>query len=170
MMVRRPLVGILFGVAALVAASWLTPSIRLVYNPSDSAPRGWYLVLAATQFSVGDYVLARLPSDTAELAAARDYLPRSVPILKQIAAVAGQRICVRDAVVYVDGAPLARTLDRDGKGRPLTPWRHCEQLDARDLFLLNPANPASFDSRYFGPIDLSFVRGHAVPLMTEDLR
>jgi conjugative transfer signal peptidase TraF len=170
MIVRKPLLGILFGVAALVAASWLTPSIRLVYNPSDSAPRGWYLVLPATEFSVGDYVLARLPSDTAALAAARDYLPRSVPILKQIAAVAGQRVCIRDAVVYVDGAPLARTLDRDSKGRPLTPWRHCEQLDAGDLFLLNTANPASFDSRYFGPIDVSFVRGHAVPLMTQELR
>ena len=26
--------------------------------------------------------------------------------------------------------------------------------------------PASFDSRYFGPIDVSFVRGTAVPIMT----
>ena len=36
------------------------------------------------------------------LAAARGYLRAAVPILKQIAAVAGQRVCIRDAVVYVD--------------------------------------------------------------------
>jgi conjugative transfer signal peptidase TraF len=158
------------GVGALCAAAWAKPSARLVYNRSNSAPPGWYLVVSATDLRTGDYVLARLPSDTAALAAVRDYLPRSVPILKQIAAVAGQRVCVRNGVVYIDGAPLARTLEADDKNRPLTTWTHCRPLLKDELFLLNPANPASFDSRYFGPIDASFVRGRAIPLWTSDLQ
>ena len=163
---RGPLVGMIVGVAALVAATYVKPAVRIVYNPSDSAPRGWYLVLPADHFRVGDYVVAQLPSDVALLAARRDYLPRSVPILKQIAAVAGQFVCVRDAVVYIDGGMLARTLSVDGMNRPLTPWPYCRRLVVNEVFLLNPGNLASFDSRYFGPLDASFVRGRAIPLWT----
>ena len=41
-------------------------------------------------------------------------------------------------------------------------------LVEHELFLLNSTNVASFDSRYFGPIDSSFVRGRAIPLSTSD--
>ena len=158
------------GIAAFIAAACVTPATRIVYNPSDSAPRGWYLVFQAARVRVGDYVVVRLPRDTAALAAARDYLPRSVPILKQIAALGGQRVCIRNAVVYVDGAAITRALDVDSKGRPLTAGVHCRALFDDELFLLNLTNPRSFDSRYFGPIDASFVRGRAIPLSTTDMQ
>jgi conjugative transfer signal peptidase TraF len=170
MIARGPIFGIALGIAAAFAAAHVKPTVCIVYNPSDSAPRGWYLVRPASRLSVGEYVVARLPNDTAAFAATRGYLPRSVPILKQIAAVNGQRVCIRDAVVYVDGAAVTRTLDRDGRGRPLTAWRHCQVLGVDELFLLNSKNPGSFDSRYFGPIDASFVRGRAIPLLTMELQ
>ena len=168
MTIRGPIVGMLLGITALFAAGCLKPSIRLVYNPTDSAPRGWYVVVPMTRAHPGDYVVALLPSDTATLAATRGYLPRSVPILKQIAAVAGQLVCIRDTVVYIDGNAVARTLDSDAKDRPLTAWTPCRHLISDELFLLNPHNQASFDSRYFGPLDASFVRGRAIPLATPD--
>ncbi|MBI3531959.1 MAG: S26 family signal peptidase, partial [Burkholderiales bacterium] len=37
-----------------------------------------------------------------------------------------------------------------------------------ELFLLSATNPASFDSRYFGPIAASAVIGSAQPLWTWD--
>jgi conjugative transfer signal peptidase TraF len=122
----------------------------------------------AARVRVGDYVVVRLPRDTAALAAARDYLPRSIPILKQIAALGGQYVCIRDAVVYIDGSAKARALAVDGNGRPLTAWAHCRVLLEGESFLLNLTNPGSFDSRYFGPVDVSFVRGRAIPLSTTD--
>src|SRR5208283_2708259 len=128
MTIRGPIVGMLLGVTALFAATYLKPSIRLIYNPTDSAPRGWYVVVPMTRAHPGDYVVALLPSDTATLAAARGYLPRSVPILKKIAAVAGQRVCIRDGVVYIDGTVVSRTLDSDAKERPLTAWARCRHL------------------------------------------
>ena len=45
MTIRGPIVGMLLGVTALVAAAYLKPAARLVYNPTDSAPRGWYVVV-----------------------------------------------------------------------------------------------------------------------------
>lgn len=166
MNVPAPLLGITFGVIAILGAAWVKPHIQLVFNPTDSAPRGWYVVVPAIHLHAGDYVVARLPSDTATLAATRGYLPRFVPILKQIAAVPGQRVCVRDGIVYIDGVAAARSLDRDAKERPLTAWAHCRDLVSDELFLLNLHNEASFDSRYFGPVDASFLRGRATPLWT----
>ncbi len=168
MTIRGPIVGMLLGVTAVFAAAYLKPSIRLVYNPTDSAPRGWYVVVPMIRAHPGDYVVALLPSDTATLAATRGYLPRSVPILKQIAAVPGQRVCIRDGVVYIDDTVVARTLERDAKERPLSAWGRWRHLISDELLLLNPHNQASFDSRYFGPLDASFVRGRAIPLATSD--
>jgi len=151
----------LFGMLAATADK---PSLQLIYNASDSAPRGWYRVTNPAQLRVGDYVVARLPEQIAALAAARGYLPRSVPVLKRIAAVAGQRVCVQSSVVVIGTQKVARTLDVDFSGRPLTAWRHCRRLLMGELFLLNRSAAGSFDSRYFGPIDTSFVRGVAIPI------
>jgi conjugative transfer signal peptidase TraF len=155
------LVCILLGIAVVLVPLYTRPGLRLVYNVSDSAPQGIYLVERATDFRVGDYVVARLPYDSAKLAAKRSYLPSSVPVLKQIAAIEGQRVCVRDGWVYIEVTAVARILETDGQRRRMNAWNGCRRLAARELFLLNLSNPASFDSRYFGPLDVSFIRGRA---------
>ena len=152
------------GVIALPVA--MTSPIRLVYNATESAPLGWYVVVPVQEADVGDVVLAHLPSSAARIADERHYLPESVPILKRVGAVAGQKVCVRDRVLRVDRELPVRLLERDGLGRPLTPWRGCRALKAEELFLLSHDSPASFDSRYFGPIPRRLVIGRAVALWT----
>lgn len=166
MSVHGPLIGIIFGVVAMLGAAWFKPAIQLVFNPTDSAPRGWYLVTPAAHFRVGDYVLSQVPNEAALLAAARGYLPRTVSLLKQVGAVAGVRVCACNGVVYVDGVAVARALAVDGSGRTMTGWQECRALASDELFLLNPSNTASFDSRYFGPVQTTDVRGRATPLWT----
>lgn len=164
MKVPGVLFGMLAGVTTLAAATYGRPELRIVYNASDSAPRGWYRVSHADHLRVGDYVVARLPEDVAAMANQRGYLPRSVPVLKRIAAINGQQVCVDDATVYIDGKSVARALKVDANLRALPVWRQCRALADGELFLLNSDSPASFDSRYFGPIDVSFVYGLAIPL------
>jgi conjugative transfer signal peptidase TraF len=158
------LIGMLLGLVALLASACAAPALRLVYNASDSAPYGWYVVSPTAAVQRGDYIVARLPQDVAMLAATRGYVPTAIPVLKRVAAVSGQHVCVRDSLVYVDGEAIGSVLDSDGFGRPLTAWRLCRQLLAGELFLMNSTAQASFDSRYFGPIDASFVRGRAIRL------
>jgi conjugative transfer signal peptidase TraF len=165
MSARVTLAGTLLGIVALVAAARMQPVLRIVYNASDSAPRGWYRIDHADRFRVGDTIVARLPEGVAMLAASRGYLPRSVPVLKRIAATSGQRVCIRDGAVAIDGAVVARVLEVDRSGRPLAAWLHCRRLVRGEIFLLNAAAPASFDSRYFGPLDVSFVLGQATLLL-----
>lgn len=157
------------GLAALCAPALVPFSARIVYNPSPSVARGWYRIGAAggaASLRAGSLVLVRLPAGVAALAAQRGYLPAGVPILKRIGAVAPQSVCIRGQAVHVDGAAVATVLARDGAQRPLQPWIPCRALVEGELFLLSNAHPASFDSRYFGPVDVSAVLGVAWPLWT----
>jgi conjugative transfer signal peptidase TraF len=165
--------GMGIGLAALCAPLALPlPAHELAlvaYNPTDSVPRGWYRVSrvdSRTSLHVGSIVLARLPAPVAALAGQRGYLPIGVPILKRIGAVAPQPVCGRERVVLIDGVVAATTRTHDGAGLPLQAWQHCRPLASGELFLLSDTNPASFDSRYFGPIASTAVLGIARPLWT----
>jgi conjugative transfer signal peptidase TraF len=156
-------------VAAVLVPSVAQISARIVYNPSDSVARGWYRVapdVGSNSLHVGSIILARLPSDVAAFAAQRGYLPAGVPVLKRIGALAPQSVCVRVQAVRIDGDAVATARLHDGAHRPLSAWTQCRALGEAELFLLSDTNPASFDSRYFGPIDTSAVLGIATPLWT----
>jgi conjugative transfer signal peptidase TraF len=152
--------------AALVLPATLRLPVRVVYNPSDSVPHGWYRIDAASSLNVGDLVLTGLPEAAAALAVQRDYLPAGVPLLKRVAAVAPQHVCSDGATVSVDGWPTANTLAADSRGQSLPVWRQCRRLSEGEVFLLSTSHPASFDSRYFGPVTASAVIGLARPVWT----
>ena len=154
------------GIAALAWPSDHTPVARLVYNPSDSVPRGWYRIGPPGSLHVDSIVLARLPADAAALAAQRGYLPEHIPLLKRVGAMSPQQVCIEKHIVRIDGMPVAGVHATDGRGRPLSAWQQCRRLHDGELFLLSATNPASFDSRYFGPIAVSAVIGSAQPLWT----
>ncbi|EIU5016573.1 S26 family signal peptidase [Pseudomonas aeruginosa] len=163
------------GLAALAWAAFVSPLPRLTYNPSDSVAVGWYRVdpldhrpaSLPRPLSVGSIVLTRLPADAAALAAQRGYLPAHIPLLKRVGAVAPQHVCIVAGQVRIDGVPVAAALPADRLGRPLPSWQHCRPLADGELFLLSVANPASFDSRYFGPVSASAVIGIAHPVWLE---
>ncbi len=137
---------------------------RLLYNPSESAPRGWYTVTPIEHLKVDDLVVVDLDEKTAALAAQRHYLPLHVPLLKRIAAMAGQRVCVTHDDVIIDTLIAAHVHTTDYQGHSLPSWRQCRRLTTDELFLLSNRSDASFDSRYFGPVHVSQVIGHAEPL------
>lgn len=159
------------GLAALAWASFVRPAAHVVYNPSNSVPVGWYRIepvsSLADSLHVGSIVLARLPGDVAALAAQRGYLPAHIPLLKRVGALAPQHVCIVGGVVQIDGVPAAAVLPTDRMGRLLPSWPQCRRLHPSELFLLNTTNPASFDSRYFGPIAASAVIGVAQPIYLE---
>ena len=163
------------GLAALAWAAFVSPLPRLTYNPSDSVAVGWYRIepfdprtaSLLRPLSVDSIVLVPLPAEAAALAAQRGYLPTRIPLLKRVGAVAPQHVCIIAGQVRIDGVPTAAVLRADRLGRPLPSWQLCRRLEAGELFLLSVTNPASFDSRYFGPVSASAVIGIARPIWLE---
>lgn len=165
---RRVVVALLtsLGVAVLAWPSVHTPVARIIYNPSDSVPPGWYRIGLPESLHVGSIVLVQLPADAAGLAAQRGYLPEHIPLLKRIGAMSPQQVCIEKHIVRIDGVAVTDVHATDGRGRALSAWQPCRRLHDGELFLLSATNPASFDSRYFGPIAVSAVIGSAQPLWT----
>jgi conjugative transfer signal peptidase TraF len=137
---------------------------RIIYNPSASAPRGWYWLLSADRLRVDDYVLINLPSNVKRLAAERGYLPETVPLLKRIGARSDQFVCVRGRSLWIDGQLAATALTHDRAGRELVEWRDCRVLALDEILLVSRDNSGSFDSRYFGPVRMTDVIGRVLPL------
>ena len=158
------------GLALLLASATIGAQPLLVWNATASAPIGFYRVrpIGVQPPRIGELVLIRPDATSARLYAERGYLPLDVPLLKRVAAVAGQRVCERDGALSIDGRHVADALPTDGQGRPLAAWSGCRPLRDGELFVLMVDVPASLDGRYFGPTPIRSVIGHATPLWILD--
>lgn len=151
------------GIGVLLGTIAHPPAPRLLWNASASAPIGLYLITPAAPLEVGDMVAARAPDGARQLAATRGYLPSGVPLVKQVEAMEGSRVCALRSRVIVDGRTLAHRRKRDAEGRAMPWWTGCRRLQPGEVLLINRA-AASFDSRYFGPVQVAAIVGKAVLL------
>lgn len=91
------------------------------------------------------------------------------PIVKTIAAVPGDSVVVTPTYVAVNGHILPNTAAAlfDHQHRPMHPWPPGTYAVApRTVWVLSTYNANSYDSRYFGPVPTSWVRGYVAPLWT----
>jgi conjugative transfer signal peptidase TraF len=154
------------GIAALMPFTNFKPAPVLVWNASESAPMGLYYVQPASALFVTTLVLAMPPEPLARSLAQAGYLPRGVPLLKRILAVPVQSVCRHKLIISVDGVDVGTARERDRRGRSLPVWQGCRIIGDGEVFLMNWDEPASLDSRYFGPIPTSAIIGRADPLWT----
>ncbi|WP_029911553.1 S26 family signal peptidase [Caulobacter sp. UNC358MFTsu5.1] len=159
---RRVLALVASGTACLLLARPPSPP-RWMWNATASVPVGLYALTPPTGLRRGDLVAIDPPGPLAARLADQGLLPPGVPLLKPVAAQAGQVVCRWGGVVSIDGATVAIARARDGLGRSLPGWSGCRRLDDDDLFVLSPA-PGSYDGRYFGVLPTSAVIARARPV------
>ena len=136
----------------------------LVWNASASVPIGLYAVDAIIDVQTGDLVVVTPPEPLAGFLADRGYLPRGVPLLKHVAAVAGQTVCRVGRSVTVDAIEMGEARERDRRGRALPVWEGCRVIRRDEVFLMNSQSADSLDGRYFGPLPAASIVGRAIPL------
>lgn len=133
--------------------------LMAVYNPSPSMPVGWYLRVPLEP-AVGRIVVIDPP-----LGAIAAGWPADVRLIKPVAAVGGDHVCVASrAEVMVNGKPAAPV-----QPYPAARWDGCRTLAPDELFLIAPHRPDSVDSRIYGPVSRRDVLGAFVPLWTEEV-
>ena len=163
-------------VVALTAAAGATVAARagVGLNLSASAPRGLYRMVAGAP-TRDALVVACLPADVAAFGLVRGYLGAGTcpggaqPVLKRVAAVAGDAIDLDGVGAIVNGVRLIRQpiTDRDHAGRPLPRLPFGRHVVApAHVWLAGQSHARSWDSRYFGPVAVAGVRGVARPIFT----
>lgn len=160
---------VLFTVVAAqvtVVVACFDPAPRLVWNATASAPIGLYAVSPGASPLVGDMALVMPDARLARWLAHRHALPLGVPLIKHIAATAGQTACRSGVTITIDYRPVARARTYDRAGHPLPVWSGCRRLGSGEIMLLNPAVGDSLDGRYFGPLSGKSVIGTVRPMLT----
>ena len=155
---RRLLVFVLApaGLLLTLDATSAAASGALLVNESPSLPEGLYRRIERAAPRPGDVVALEPPAE------ARVYLaglgmPRTVKLLKRVAATEGQRVCAAGPAVHLRGRTLAaRATDRRGAALPR--WTGCRALHRNEIFVVGDTAD-SFDSRYFGPVRHAAVTG-----------
>ena len=168
---RRPLrVSLLatgtVALVALLSPIMRRPDLRLVWNASASVPLGLYRIEPGARPRIGELVAVRPSSALTRFMAERRYVEANALLLKPLAAKGGAIVCRVGMRVTINGQYVATALPRDRVRRPLPRWSGCLRLRPNQLFLIAPATAASFDSRYFGPVDRRRIVGRALPLWT----
>ena len=150
---------------ALSSALGSLVASQLVWNFTPSLPYGLYWRRPDAHVERGDLVALRVPRTVRGLVHDRAYLPEGSFLLKPVAAVAPDLVCVRDGVLFINDAPFGPLLPRDQEGRDLPQYAGCLALADGQVFLASP-HPWSFDSRTFGIVDVHALQGTVTPLWT----
>jgi conjugative transfer signal peptidase TraF len=144
-------------------------------NLSPSLPRGIYRLVSEPAVP-GSLVMVCLPEQTAVLALNRRYVDsgsyptscasRTRPLLKTLAAVAGDHVSSGPLGISVNGVLLPHSLplrfDRRGRAQAAFVFRGVLP-DAR--VWIHAPHPRSWDSRYFGPLPASSIAATLKPLL-----
>jgi len=162
-------IGIL--IALLLVCGAITAGLRI--NGTHSFPVGLYLARRKRP-EKGDLVFVKPPAlPFFALAKERGYLnvaySAAPHLLKRLAGVAGDRVTIDSTGVQVNGICLVNSAPRnsDGAGRPLKAYLLKDHILGPDeVLLMSDYNPASFDSRYFGPLQATTIESVITPLLT----
>jgi conjugative transfer signal peptidase TraF len=160
----------------LVAVALLGAAMGLRVNVTRSYPVGLYRVVGgAADAARGAVVVVCLPREWSQLAQRRGYLGPGwcsggdYGLAKLAIAAAGDVVELEPDGIRVNGRLLAhsRRVVRDARGRPMPHVTFGRRtLAPGELWLYSPHHAGAFDSRYFGPARVAWVRSVVVPVWT----
>lgn len=159
---------VLFIFCVVMGSYFFVVSVGVYFNLySDSLPYGIYLRTNETP-GRGSYVAACLTEAIAKIGLQRGYLPKGRcdtgirPVLKKVVGVEGDTITVVDQSVFINGKIVSDSviLKNDSAGRPLQRFyadKTYLYLKRNDYWLMSNYKPNSWDSRYWGIVDVEFA-------------
>jgi conjugative transfer signal peptidase TraF len=158
-----------------VAGVWAVCASGLRVNGTDSEPIGIYWAISRAP-AKGDFVFALPPAQPIfKLAKERGYLAAgpspagTCALIKQVAAVGGDRVTIDAEGVRINGVLLKNSAPRpaDDAGRPMRAYELSDYtLGSEEVLLMSDYSPASFDGRYFGPLSRTTIQSVIVPIIT----
>lgn len=160
-------------ISGVVAVTYLCANtLGLRINASSSAPTGLWRIskIEPSEVRKGMIVSVCAPAvgivskmrNSFFLAAGDCELTKTEPLLKPIAAVAGDEVVLRAGQpVLVNGISIPNSKAR----KSMPAWTEgTYRVPPGQVWLISSFNKNSFDSRYFGAVPVENIRGQASPI------
>ena len=153
----------------------------LVFNLTPSIPRGIYQTVSIPAKSQPGYFVLFCPDQRwpgfADNPNYRKSYLRNCPdgeeaLIKPVSAWPGDIVTATPIGVAVNGAILLNSMPelRDPFGKELHPYAYGSyRVPAGQVWVISSYSPRSFDSRYFGPIPVTAIRGWLKPIAVEKM-
>jgi type IV secretory pathway protease TraF len=156
---REQAVAIVF-LAFILAGAWL-PGRITVATSGSLEHRVFFLLPAPPKVELGDYLVFRhqgLSQVQQGLRADHDQM------IKRVGCLPGEQLSMDAANhFFCNGRMLGQALETDSKGRPLPQFFFNGTVPADKLFMVG-THPRSYDSKYYGFIDVHEISHQALPL------
>lgn len=170
---RQVTLGLAIGSAAALAVGVACYGAGVRVNTTKSIPIGLYLT-SSSAIEKGAYVMfCPPPSAVFDEARQRGYIGSGLCpggygyMMKKVLAAKADAVTVADDGVRVNGEllPLSAPLRADKAGRPLARYQtNRYALGNSEVLLMSDVSSTSFDSRYFGPIDVAQIKSVIEPV------
>ncbi len=126
----------------------------IAYQGSDSMPKGWYFYTPARFPLHRDQIVVFKPTPLwQEYLEGHHWLLSGALLMKPVAAVPGDLICIRDHQLYINQQKITAIVADYAPGKALPELSFCRRLLPGEYWMLSTHIKRSFDSRYFGPVD-----------------
>ena len=156
---REQAVAIVF-LAFILMGAWL-PGRITVATSGSLEHRVFFLLPAPAKVELGDYLVFRhrdISQVQPGLRGDHDQM------IKKVGCLPGDHLVVDEAnQFFCNGRSLGQALEADSKGRSLLRFSYNGPVPADKLFMVG-THPRSYDSKYFGFIDVHEISHQALPL------
>ncbi len=166
--------------AAITAFGFAATLGGLRFNFTPSMPLGIYRLNPLPQDAIERQMLVAVcaPSSMVKLGRGRGYLSggpcagATEPLLKTVAAVAGDSVAVSFRGVTVNGRllPNSKPVAFDWAGRELSSSPAVHRRIPQGTIWVYADHPRSWDSRYWGPVTVRNVLAKATPVLVATSR
>lgn len=137
---------------------------RLYINFTSSEPVGIYASVSNHSVEKGRLVLVTL-TDQDPVISQLSSLKPGRPLLKQVGALAGDRVCVKQSHLYINSIRIARVFRKSSLNEKLPRIRGCVEIRDNSFLPLSLHSRYSLDGRYFGPQKLSSILSQVEPVL-----
>jgi conjugative transfer signal peptidase TraF len=160
-MISRRRVAILFALS-LIGITFMSLFMGLLrINISASSSLGFYRRHAVTELAYGMLVSVPVPHEWQATALRLGIVPNATTLLlKPVAALPGDEVCIRDQELWIGGVCYGPILEGWSPA-----FDGCVKVEPGEVFLASDV-PRSFDSRYFGSVSIDQLTERLTPVWT----
>lgn len=134
---------------------------KLIWNRTESVPRGLYVLSSPQAPLERGQLVAYLPTqDEAQWLEELGAIGPGWPILKRVAGLEGDDICVHSDSLLINRQLAAKIVQTDHHAHELPRRLGCQRLGSGDVLLLGD-HASSLDGRYFGAQPSNRILGQA---------